>query len=643
MSECTAGGGSKIEEEDKTYTKSLLGGKLGHYEDEQKILSVRWNFVRDELVFDLNELSILIGSTEPTKRNIVGIATKFYDPIGFVSPVIIHFKMLFQELCTGKIGWDEPLSGQPLSRWKSLVSGFQGVTTSIPRCYFALMDKASSQCSLQGFCDASSGAYAAVVYLRIESSAGNMVNFVASKTWVAPTSKQSIPRLELLSALLLAKLINSITVALEPEIQLQEHSCFTDSKVALYWIKGTTKEWKPFVENRVNEVRKFVPAECWRHCPGKENPADVPSRGITPAELVSCKLWRYGPEWLVHKLSKEEDASEMTEECQKEIKISCYPTYNLVVTSNSKGLSTVVHCENFSRLQRLLRVTAYMLRFIDTLKGRIKKINVTQIPELTAAELGRAEKLWIIESQKCVKEDQNFPTWQKQFGLFLDEGVWRCKGRLGNADIPYSARYPVLLHKRHHLTLLIIRDAHQRVMHNGVKETLTEIRSRFWIVRGRQLVRTVLNKCVICHRYEGRPCNLPPPPPLPDFRVREEPAFTYTGVDFAGPLYIKNKGLLNGNKVWICLYTCCIIRAVHLELVPDMTTEAFIRSFKRFTARRGFPCKLVSDNGKTFKSAAKSIETILNQPEVQQYFAGVGLEWIFNLEKAPWWAEYLNG
>jgi len=322
------------------------------------------------------------------------------------------------------------------------------------------MDKASSHCSLQGFCDASSGAYAAVVYLRIESSAGSMVNFVASKTRVVPTSKQSIPRLELLSTLLLAKLINSITVALEPEVQLQEHSCFTNSKIALYLIKGTTKEWKPFVENRVNEVRKFVPAECWRHCPEKENPTDVPSRGITPAELVSCKLWHHGPEWLVHKLNKEEDVSEMPEECQKEIKISCHPTYNLVVTNNSKGLSTVVHCENFSRLQRLLRVTAYMLRSIDTLKGRIKKINVAQIPELTAAEVGRAEKLWIIESQKCVMEDQNFPTWQRQFGLFLDEGVWRCKGILGNADIPYSARHPALLHKCHHLTLLIIRDAH---------------------------------------------------------------------------------------------------------------------------------------------------------------------------------------
>ena len=186
----------------------------------------------------------------------------------------------------------------------------------------------------------------------------------------------------------------------------------------------------------------------------------------------------------------------MSEESLREIKLSCHPTYNFVVTSKSKCLSSIVCCENFSWLQRLLRVTAYKLNFIDVLKVRIKKVNITLSSELTAAELGRAEKLWIIESEKCVKEDWNFTSWQNQFNLFLDEGVWRCKGRLGNTEILYnSARCPALLHKHHHITLLIIRDAHQWVMHNEVKETLTEIRSRFWIIRGRQLLKMVLNKC----------------------------------------------------------------------------------------------------------------------------------------------------
>ena len=128
------------------------------------------------------------------------------------------------------------------------------MTTLIPRCYFELLAKEEGHCSLIGFCDASAGAYAAVVYLRIEGSAGTTVNFVVSKTRVCPVNKQSIPRLELLSTLLLAKPISSVSVALEVDIQLQPHRCFSDSKVALFWIKGITKEWKPWVENRVNEV-----------------------------------------------------------------------------------------------------------------------------------------------------------------------------------------------------------------------------------------------------------------------------------------------------------------------------------------------------------------------------------------------------
>ena len=141
-------------------------------------------------------------------------------------------------------------------------------------------------CSLIGFCDASAGAYAAVVYLRVERSAGTTVNFVVSKTQVSPVNKTSIPRLELLSTLLLARFISSVSVALEADNQLQPHHCFSDSKVALFWIKGVTTEWKPWVENRVNEVRRIVPAECWNHCPGVKNPADIPSRGITSIELA---------------------------------------------------------------------------------------------------------------------------------------------------------------------------------------------------------------------------------------------------------------------------------------------------------------------------------------------------------------------
>lgn len=183
---------------------------------------------------------------------------------------------------------------------------------------------------------------------------------------------------------------------------------------------------------------------------------------------------------------------------------------------------------------------------------------------------------------------------------------------------------------------LFVRDSHKRVMHGDVKSTLTELRSRFWIVQGRQFVRKWLYQCVVCQRLEGRPYKAPPPPPLSEFRVKEEPPFAYVGVDFVGQLYVKS---LNSpqQKVWICLYTCCITRAIHLDLVPDLTANAFLRSFRRFTARQGRPLLVVSGNGRTFKPTAQEITRIFNDPGAKQHFTKEHMKWTFNLQKAPWW------
>ena len=194
-----------------------------------------------------------------------------------------------------------------------------------------------------------------------------------------------------------------------------------------------------------------------------------------------------------------------------------------------------------------------------------------------------------------------------------------------------TTRHPILLNKDHHLTTLIVEDCHRKVGHGGIGDTLVEVRSQYWIIGGRQFVRKLLFRCVICRRFTAKPFNPPPPPPLPPCRVREAYPFCNTGVDYAGPLYVST-----GEKVWICLFTCCVVRAVHLELVPDMTTQAFLRCFRRFTARRGFPMRMISDNAKTFEASNRFIKEVLEQPEVKQYFLNVSVEWSFNLEKAPW-------
>ena len=155
----------------------------------------------------------------------------------------------------------------------------------------------------------------------------------------------------------------------------------------------------------------------------------------------------------------------------------------------------------------------------------------------------------------------------------------RWKGRLSKADLPSSIKHPILLDKGHHITTLIVQESHKRAMHVGVKLTLTELRARFWIIQGRQFVKQLLCKCIIFRKLKGRPYQAPPSPPLPEFRVKECLPFAYTDLDFAGLLYVKNHTGPQ-QKVWICLYTCCITRAIQLDLVPSLTTSAFLRSLR---------------------------------------------------------------
>ena len=123
----------------------------------------------------------------------------------------------------------------------------------------------------------------------------------------------------------------------------------------------------------------------------------------------------------------------------------------------------------------------------------------------------------------------------------------------------------------------------------------------------------------------------------PLFQSHSGCSICHTGLDFAGPLYVKDHSAPETCKVWLCPFTCCVMRAVHLDLVPDMTAESFLHCFRRFTSRTGFPLKLLSDNAKTFKVSKKKISSTLSDPVVQRYFKNLSIDWRFNVEKAPWW------
>ena len=273
---------------DETFAQTTLGGQQKLLPGEQGILGVKWDITTDQFIFNFGELARSARGLKPTKRSLVG---SFYDPLGFLAPIVVKFKIFLQTLCKAKLGWDDTLTCSLQAEWKSLVTGLlESQTLSLPRCYLYGMTEEIVSYSLRGFCDASLSAYAAVVYLVVETISGIFARFVVAKTRVSPLKQQSVPRLELLSALLLARVMHSVFQSLEIEIALSSVCCYSDSQVALHWIKGIDKSWKPFVQNRASEIRMLVPIEHWRHCPGQHNPADLPSCGATPLELSASLL-----------------------------------------------------------------------------------------------------------------------------------------------------------------------------------------------------------------------------------------------------------------------------------------------------------------------------------------------------------------
>ena len=159
--------------------------------------------------------------------------------------------------------------------------------------------------------------------------------------------------------------------------------------------------------------------------------------------------------------------------------------------------------------------------------------------------------------------------------------------------------------------------------------------SRFWISKGIQHVKKILNKCFVYRKLEGRPLNESPTTPLPEYQVSEAPPFSNVGVDFAAPLYVKGaKGKMV--KCYICSFSCCVTRALHLELVTDLSAPTFMNCLRRFCVRRGTPWLINSDNAKTFKSTAKFLKKLAKDPDAVDFLQSRRIEWKFNLEVNPW-------
>ena len=596
--------------------------------EQTKVLGVSWNKADDKLCFDFDEL--LQNQIEPvTKRNVMHFIASIYDPLGLINPVVVTMKCFLKELFKEKLGWDEPLPETLKSRWISILKDLENCKIEIDRLYsLKEFEDPFVSVQLHGFSDASKVAYGASMYLRFVYNSGKIkVVLIAGKSRVKPDKVKSIPRLELLGTLLISRLAQTVREELSSVFTLDDRThLWTDSSCAYCWIINEDKVFKRFVENRVCKIRKLTESACWHLVPSKSNSADIISKGSSPGELGD--LWFRGPKFLALPETSWPQLlpGDKFDEYKEEVK----PVIALSAPATEIDLRELIPPTRYNSFLKLIRVTAWVMRFIRNIRkkkeeGRLPTNNNNQNgPWLSAKELTDTRKLWIKHEQLSIK---NLNDVGRNLGTYLDDdGLIRCRGRLDNANLTFNEKYPYLLPSGR-LAQTIVYDVHTRIKHAGVRDTLVELRQEFWIPKGRNFVRKALFDCNTCKRVNAKPYAYPEPPSLPVDRVTGTTAFKNIGIDYAGPLHVKN---IFGDdeelyKAWISVATCTSSRGVHLDLAADASADECVEILRRFIARHGAPDSVGSDHGTNFVS-----ET------VQNFASSRNIDWKFTIEAAPW-------
>ncbi|GFX06699.1 integrase catalytic domain-containing protein [Trichonephila clavipes] len=295
----------------------------------------------------------------------------------------------------------------------------------------------------------------------------------------------------------------------------------------------------------------------------------------------------------------------------------------------------------FSSYLKLLRVTAFVFRFINNTRDTLKKRGT-----LETEELKKSEEYWIKEIQKetYASEVIDLEKAQKVSGCSKIRSLVPCldgrkvlkiKGRLDESELSIDEKQPILLPSNSKFTELLILYEHTKNFHSGVTTTLVMLRRKFWIPKGRQLVKKVIKKCQICRKYSLKPANQVTAQ-LPKDRLLENPPFEICGLDFAGPIPYKCDKEVK--KCYFAIFTCAVTRGIHLELVSSMSTKHFLLAFRRFISRRGSCSVVYSDNVKSFKAASKDLiyfARILKNSEFKDFISSRGITWKFIVERAP--------
>ena len=430
------------------------------------------------------------------------------------------------------------------------------------------------------------------------------------------------------------------------QIPMDHIFAWTDSTIVLSWLTGNPRRFKTYVGNRISYIVDQVPPERWSHVAGTENPADCASSGLFPVQLKKHNLWWKGPKWLQLAPSNWPKQSNLSITTVCEERELCHLT-----TVQPK--QPIIAFDRFSTFNRLKRVTAWIFRFISNTRTSTCTTKGPNVPpHLTVSELIAAENYWISIAQyeyflneiELLKTNQAIP---KDSGLpfrpFLDKThLLRVGGRISNSKFSYSKMHPIILHGKHPVTKLIIRSEHLCLLHAG-PTLLISLNQLFHIICLRNTARSITRQCMTCRHHLLKPQDQLLGQ-LPLERVTPSSVFEKVGIDYAGPFKIKYGHMRKPTvvKAYICLFVCLSVKAIHLKLVSDLTTKAFIAALRRFIARHGYPSLIWSDHSLNIvgaKRELKELHDFLHSQRVQgtisEFCNSKNIEWRYIPERAP--------
>ncbi|XP_062530654.1 uncharacterized protein LOC119630128 [Bombyx mori] len=367
---------------------------------------------------------------------------------------------------------------------------------------------------------------------------------------------------------------------------------------------------------------------------------------MLPQTFLNNEMWFNGPPWLAREPScwpTNKNIPNTTEERR-----------NLTVMLNSviTQPEDVEYISRFSTLGKLVRITARIFRFYNNCK-RIKKsypdfITVSEYEFSLMKLIHRVQLFCFYEDIKNISQGKYPSNKLRRLNPFLDkDNNLRVGGRLHKSILNFDSKHQLILPKKHHLTFLIIDNAHITNLHAGSQSVQHILFQRFWILSSRDIIRMRIHSCVRCFR--ARPAPLQPAmAPLPASRVRPERPFLKTAVDFAGPFYVRANKVRNAKviKCYVAVFVCMSVRAVHLELVSELSTDAFLATLRRFISRRGMSTDIYSDCGRNFVGCNNYLQELykfLRDNDVQSTLNSKTLEQGITWHFQPPYASHFGG